>query len=115
MIFLRVGRNISEGDYYKRAVDYMRSKIEDPYLFIFSDDMEWVKEHMEFDLDYLLIRGYGFSDCEELVFMSMCKHNIAANSTFSYWGAWLNPSTEKIVTAPRGWRLKIIPDSWALL
>ena len=45
----------------KRAVDYMRSKIEDPYLFIFSDDMEWVKEHMEFDLDYLLIRGYGFS------------------------------------------------------
>ncbi len=113
--FLRVGRNISEGDYYKRAVDYMRSKIEDPYLFIFSDDMEWVKEHMEFDLDYLLIRGYGFSDCEELVLMSMCKHNIAANSTFSYWGAWLNPSTEKIVTAPRGWRLKIIPDSWALL
>lgn len=113
--FLRVGRNISEGDYYIKAIDYMKSHVEDPYLLLFSDDMGWVKEHMEFDIDNLLISEYGFSDYEELTLMSMCKHNITANSTFSYWGAWLNTNGEKIVTVPRGWRLKIIPDSWVLL
>lgn len=113
--FLKVGRNISEGDYYINAVNYMRSKVENPYLFIFSDDLEWVRNHLEFDMDYILISGQGFSDCEELTLMSMCKNNIIANSTFSYWGAWLNPNEKKIVIAPRGWRQKIIPDSWVLV
>lgn len=113
--FLKVGRNISEGDYYIKAIDYMRNHVEDPFLLIFSDDMEWVKNHMKFYMDHLLISEYDFGDYEELTLMSMCKHNITANSTFSYWGAWLNSNEEKIVTVPRGWRLKIIPDSWLLL
>lgn len=113
--FLRVGRNISEGDYYKKAIAYIGQRIEKPVLFIFSDDIEWVKSQMTFDWEYILISEYGFSDCEEMILMSMCKNNIIANSTFSYWGAWLNPNIEKTVIAPRGWRQKIIPDSWVLL
>lgn len=113
--FLRVGRNISESDYYMKAINYMQSKIDNLFLFIFSDDMEWVKNNMKFKNEYLLVSEYGFSDCEELTLMSMCKNNIIANSTFSYWGAWLNPNKEKIVIVPRGWRQKIIPDSWVLL
>lgn len=113
--FLKVGRNISEGDYYIKAVRYIQSRVKNPYLFIFSDDLEWVKSNMKFDMEYLLIGEYGFSDCEELTLMSMCKNNIIANSTFSYWGAWLNSNEEKIVIAPRGWRQKIIPNSWVWL
>ena len=113
--FLKVGRNISEGDYYIRAINYIQRIVEEPFLFIFSDDMEWVKNHMKFNLEYLIIGEYGFSDCEELTLMSMCKNNIIANSTFSYWGAWLNPNKEKIVISPRGWRQKIIPDTWVQL
>lgn len=113
--FLRVGRNISEGDYYNRAVRYIEDRIRDPFLLIFSDDTEWVKNNMNFDLEYMMISGQGFSDCEELALMSMCRNNIIANSTFSYWGAWLNPNKEKIVISPRGWRQKIIPDTWVQL
>lgn len=113
--FLKVGRDISETSYYVRAVDYMKNVVENPLLFVFSDDMEWVRNHIRFDLEYLLVEGFDFSDCEELTLMSMCKHNIIANSTFSYWGAWLNHNEGKIVIAPRGWRQKIIPNSWILL
>ncbi len=113
--FLKVGRNISEGDYYQKALSYVKDKIEKPFLFIFSDDMKWVKNNMNFDMEHFFISGTGLSDCEELTLMSMCKNNIIANSTYSYWGAWLNGNRDKIVISPRGWRQKIIPDSWVLL
>lgn len=113
--FLKVGRNISEGDYYLRAMDYIKNKIKSPFLFVFSDDVEWVKQNMKFDLEHFFVSGLGFSDCEELMLMSMCKNNIIANSTFSYWGAWLNCNKHKIVIVPRGWRQKIIPNSWVLI
>lgn len=113
--FLKLGHDISGSDYYIRAMEYIQDKIENPFLLVFSDDIAWVKDNMKFMLDYLVISGQGYSDCEELILMSMCKNNIIANSTFSYWGAWLNPNEEKIVIAPRGWRQKIIPNTWVLL
>lgn len=113
--FLRVGRNISEGEYYKKALEYVWERVENPALLVFSDDIAWVKNHMHFDSDHILVSEYGFADYEELILMSMCKHNIMANSTFSHWGAWLNPNKDKIVVSPRGWREKIIPDTWVRL
>lgn len=113
--FLRVGRNLSESDYYIKAVNYIRDKVRNPYLLIFSDDVEWVKNNIDFDVEYMIISGKGFSDCEELTLMSMCKNNIIANSTFSYWGALLNSNEDKIVISPRGWRPRIILDTWVQL
>ena len=113
--FLKVGRDLSEDDYYNRAIDYIKDTVENPYLFVFSDDIEWVKKEKRFDIEHLYISNNGFSDCEELILMSMCSNNIIANSTFSYWGAWLNSNKGKIVITPRGWRQKIIPDTWVKL
>ncbi len=113
--FLRIGRDISKNNYYEKAMKNIKDRIYTPFLLVFSDDITWVQDNMKFDLDYLYISGQGFSDCEELTLMSMCKNNIIANSTFSYWGALLNPNKEKIVISPRGWRQKIIPDTWIQL
>ncbi len=113
--FLRFGRNISGSDYYTRAINYMKDKIDNPFFLIFSDDVEWVEKNMDLKLEHRMMSRQGYSDCEELMLMSMCRNNITANSTFSYWGAWLNPNREKIVVSPRGWRSQIIPDTWVQL
>lgn len=113
--FLKVGRDMSKDDYYKRAIMHIKNELPTPFLFVFSDDIEWVQNNMKFDMDHMMISGKGFSDCEELTLMSMCKNNIIANSTFSYWGAWLNSNKKKIVISPRGWRKRIIPDTWVQL
>lgn len=113
--FLSLGRNMSGSDYYTKAVNYIKDKVDNPFLLIFSDDIGWVERNMDFESEHRIISGRGYSDCEELKLMSMCRNNIIANSTFSYWGAWLNPNREKIVVSPRGWRPQIIPDPWLQL
>lgn len=113
--FLRIGRDMSDSAYYEKAIHFMEKKVANPFLVIFSDDIEWVKNHKKFLQGHMYISGRGFSDGEELMLMSMCKHHIIANSTYSYWGAWLNPNKEKIVVAPGGWKPKTIPETWVLL
>lgn len=113
--FLRFGRNMSGSDYYTQAMKYIKDRIDNPFLLIFSDDTEWVERNMDFEFEHQMVSGQGYSDCEELILMSMCRNNIIANSTFSYWGAWLNSKKEKIVISPRGWRSQIIPDTWVQL
>lgn len=113
--FLKVGRDISGNDYYSKAIEYLQERVKNPFLLVFSDDIEWVKRNKKFVNEHLFISDANYSDSEELALMSMCKNNIIANSTFSYWGAWLNNNKEKIVIAPRGWRKKIIPESWVVL
>lgn len=113
--FLKVGRNFSENNYYYKAIKYLQERSKDIFLMIFSDDMEWVIENKKFEVDHLFVSNGTFSDSEELILMSMCSNNIIANSTYSYWGAWLNESEKKIVIAPKGWKQKIIPESWILL
>ena len=88
-------------NYYKSAATYIASKIATPRFFVFSDDPEWTRNH--FKLDYPVdcvtyntdVRNY-----EDLRLMSSCRHNIIANSSFSWWGAWLNQNPEKIVICP---------------
>jgi hypothetical protein len=89
------------GDYYRRAVDQVKSKVNNPVFFIFSDDLPWCEEHLDFIPDKVFVDGNsGDNSYWDLYLMSRCKHHIIANSTFSWWGAWLNDNPNKIVIAP---------------
>ena len=111
---------VQDIDYYEKALQYFNKN--ENYFVIFSDDIDWCKELSLFqnlpnkcfiqDVDY-----------HELYLMSQCKHNIIANSTFSWWGAYMNPNNEKIVVAPQKWfgpqghkdTYDVIPDSWIII
>ena len=96
--------NICDENYYRRAVDLISERVTKPVFYIFSDDIEWVREniHIGYDVVYVSEAG-GCLPHEEIHLMGRCKHNIIANSTFSWWGAWLNSNEEKIVIAPEKW------------
>lgn len=110
--FLKLDRDISGSGYYERAFAYMKERIDSPYYLIFSDDTEWVKANMDIPGEKLFVSGMGFADYEELTIMKHCRHNIIANSTFSYWAAYLNANEGKTVVCPKGWRTKTIPKDW---
>lgn len=110
---------ICDLDYYRRAIELIRQRIGDFRLFIFSDDIEWVEKCAGLEGDIVYVSRTGISAPEEMVLMSMCQHHIVANSSFSWWGAWLNKKRDKIVIAPQQWFAKtdmhthdLVPDSW---
>jgi hypothetical protein len=97
----------------------MKEAVKNPYFFIFSDDIDWAIENFnELDGNLIFVKNKDLTDIEELLLMSSCKHNIIANSTFSWWAAWLNKNDEKKVIAPDPWFDKepydrdLIPKSW---
>lgn len=108
-------------EYYQRAIRYMNERLENIFLFIFTNDEEWVQRRLKLDLPYRVISNhYHLSDIQEMILMSKCKHNIIANSTFSWWGAWLNENEDKIVIAPKKWfvekkRRNIAKKEWVQL
>lgn len=89
-------------DYYKKAIDLIKTKLNHPYFFVFSDDKAYVKELFG-DFNNLVIIEECERDIDDLCLMSNCKHQIIANSSFSWWGAWLNQNQNKIVIAPNQW------------
>jgi Glycosyl transferase family 11 len=107
--------------YYQEAITQLSAKISDPHFFIFSDDIPWVKENLlinKFPVDY--IEHNNNLAHEDLRLMHSCKHNIIANSSFSWWGAWLNNNPGKIVIAPEKWNnipgnKTELPDQWIQL
>ncbi|HVY72535.1 MAG TPA: alpha-1,2-fucosyltransferase [Candidatus Paceibacterota bacterium] len=107
--------------YYLNALQIIAEKNKDLRVIIFSDDVAWVKENLTLPFPTLYMSGRGFVDYEELVLMSACAHHITANSSFSWWGAWLNPRREKIVVTPEHWFVDgrdesdLIPPSWIRL
>lgn len=110
--FLKLNRDISHSGYYERAFACMGERVSSPFYLIFSDDMDWVKANMKIPGEKLFVSGLGFADYEELTIMKHCKNNIIANSTFSYWAAYLNANPKKAVVCPKGWRLRTIPKEW---
>jgi len=108
-------------DYYKTAIAHIKSKVTSPRFFIFSDDIAWVKENLDLDASATYVKDSAITDTMELVLMSQCQHNIIANSSFSWWGAWLNQNPEKIVVAPKPWfnitpyDKNLIPGDWIQL
>lgn len=121
-----IGNVVHETDkteYYKDAIQLIESKIEKPVYFLFSDDMPWVKENFKtnFETHYVDFNDAS-TNFEDIKLMATCKHNIIANSSFSWWGAWLNYNPNKIVIAPKIWfnnekvnTSDIIPESWIKL
>ncbi|KKR46243.1 MAG: Glycosyl transferase family 11, partial [Parcubacteria group bacterium GW2011_GWC1_40_13] len=75
-----------------------------PTFFVFSDEMDYVRKNLYFPENTHFVSNSNIKDYEELVLMSKCSHNIIANSSFSWWGAWLNQNPNKIVIAPKIWR-----------
>ena len=96
--------NVLDVDYYMKAVEYIRKNVEKPTFFIFSDDLEWCKNNLGF-LDSFIYVDRTQTEIEDLKLMSFCQHNIIANSSFSWWGAWLNQNPNKTVIAPKSWHL----------
>jgi hypothetical protein len=111
-------------EYYNKAIQKIKRDIKSPKFFIFSDDTKWVRENFESLTNSTIIEGTPEKDYLDIFLMSQCKHNIIANSTFSWWGAWLNSNPHKIVIAPKIWYMmedlnittsSLIPNSWIRL
>ena len=100
-------------DYYRRTLDIIKSDI----IYVLSDDVEWCKNNLK---DDRLFYPKGQADWEDLYLMSRCEHNIIANSTFSWWGSYLNENPDKIVIAPKKWHVDeickdIYCNNWILI
>lgn len=109
-------------DYYIDAIRIMQEKINSPCFFVFSDDIDWAKETFK-DIDRCSVIRAQY-DYLDLYLMSHCKNNIIANSSFSWWGSWLNSNPKKIVIAPYQWFSSeamnkqtndLIPETWLRL
>jgi len=91
-------------EYYRAAVGKVAEVVRNPHLFVFSDDMDWARQNLGMDYPTTYVDHNGLDkDYEDLHLMSLCKHHIIANSTFSWWGAWLCSYTSKIVVGPKTW------------
>ncbi len=109
-------------DYYRSAIQYVADRMENPKFFIFSDDIDWVKDNLKTDYPSIYVdHNHGSESYNDMHLMSMCRHHIIANSSFSWWGAWLNPNPDKIVIAPKRWFVNetntqdLIPLNWVRL
>tara|TARA_Y100000389_G_scaffold152860_1_gene152957 strand:+ start:1843 stop:2658 length:816 start_codon:yes stop_codon:yes gene_type:complete len=111
-------------DYYKKAIHLIQKQFKNSIFFFFSDDIEWVKNNFNDKNFHFVENNYNDLNLpfKDLLLMKNCKHNIIANSTFSWWGAWLNEYPNKIVYAPEYWTTKIkssdtdlIPKDWIIL
>jgi hypothetical protein len=110
--YLRLNRDISQKDYYGKALSVINNIIYKPTYLVFSDDIEWVRHNLHFEGKVIYVSNLGFQDYEEMMIMKHCKHNIIANSTFSYWAAYLNSNPNKIVICPKRWESNIILTDW---
>ncbi len=97
-------------DYYRAAVEHFRERLAEPVYFVFSDDIAWCRQHLPADLRVVFVdHNDDATSHEDLRLMSACHHHVIANSSFSWWGAWLNARPGRLVFAPRFWMLT--PDS----
>ena len=113
--------------YYQQAVETITRKVSSPHFFVFSDDILWAKENLtlKYPTEFISYNN-NTKDFEDLRLMTNCNHHIIANSTFSWWGAWLSSNPNKIVIAPKKWfnntsimefdvdkdAIDLIPEDW---
>jgi hypothetical protein len=105
--------------YYFSAIEHIRQLQSNVHFFVFSDDMDWCRKHFT-GTDFTFVEGN--SNYVDLVLMSTCAHQIIANSTFSWWAAWLNTNPGKEIVAPGRWNTKkdsqlhvLLPAGWTKL
>lgn len=103
--------------FYRNIIDAVQKRIPQARFYVFSDGMEWVKENLPVENAVFVDWNEGRENWQDMMLMSRCRNNAICNSTFSWWGAWLNPNKEKLVFAPDRWFRKaempyIIPEKW---
>jgi hypothetical protein len=108
-----------DAGYYNTAIELIRSRIPNATFYFFSDNIDWVKENLSIPSAVFVSGNITKNHIEDLYLMSQCRHNIIANSSFSWWGAWLNDNQNKVIIAPEKWFNKgpkdtqdIIPKEW---
>ncbi|MBQ7944971.1 MAG: alpha-1,2-fucosyltransferase [Lachnospiraceae bacterium] len=123
-----IAMHIRKGDYeaawvlkdsfYHDAIKIMNEKLDNPHYYLFCEDIEYAKEHYGYLTNATFVTGnYSLTDLEEFHLISKCKHQIIANSSFSWWAAYLNSNPSKIVIAPKylHWTKEFYPDNWIVL
>ncbi len=109
--------------YYERAETAVRESVPDPQFFVFSDDPDWADKNLKLSSGFSVVRSRGLQEYEEMHLMGRCAHNVISNSTFGWWGAYLNPNPNKTVVAPASWtragsgmvERDAMPTSWKLV
>lgn len=106
-------------EYYGLALRLLSQRVRDPVLFVFSDDPAWTRKNLEFAAPTVYVDHNGPDAAhQDLRLMASCRHAVIANSSFSWWGAWLSEHEKKIVIAPRRWFVNaapsgdLFPESW---
>jgi hypothetical protein len=109
-------------DYYRACIEIVGSRVRDPRFFLFSDDLDWVRDNLDIPFDTLYVdHNDARTGHEDVRLMSQCRHHIIANSSFSWWAAWLGTNPNKIIVAPRRWfadkrkqaaSAHLVPDTW---
>lgn len=107
-------------EYYAAAETLLQARVGEMHLYVFSDEPDWAEANLHFLSSATIVRHNGPEQGhEDLRLMSLCRHHIVANSTFSWWGAWLCNHADKLVVAPRNWFAEanlsaadLIPDDW---
>lgn len=107
---------VCDAHYYETAVDIMRERVPNALIFVFSDDLDWVRKSVNLPINTIYVPNYGIPQYWYIHLMSLCRHNIISNSSFSWWGAFLNTNRNKIVISPSIWTLNsnktIALDEW---
>jgi len=117
---------ICSANYYKKAIKIIEAKVSDPFFFVITDDLEWTKANIPINCSVIYVsemrKNNTITYYQEMMLMSKCQHHIIANSSFSWWPAWLGKDLDKIVIAPDKWftdnSLKIndiVPSTWIKL
>lgn len=109
--------------YYYAGLKHIQQQSKVSELFIFSDDSEWCRQNLAFDVPCTYVaHNTGAASFEDMRLMSLCRHHVIANSSFSWWGAWLDAREDKVVVAPQKWFAQpgmetkdIYPPTWIRL
>lgn len=116
-----VYRNLNEDGFYEKAISLINERIPNAKFFVFSDDSEWCEQIFTEENSCVVDCNTGDNSYLDMFLMTQCKHNIIANSSFSWWGAWLNEHQDKIVISPKEWFATnsiencmddILPEDW---
>lgn len=109
-------------DYYRASIAAMRERLAAPRFFVFSNDMAWARENLPLGDDAVYVEGNGKAPEVDIHLMAQCRHHVIANSSFSWWGAWLGAHPQKIVIAPEPWfdnarhvADDLVPSGWLRL
>lgn len=109
--------DICSKEYFQKAVSKIYTIFDNPHFFVFSNDLQWCMENLKLSSVTYVSGNIGPSSWKDMYLMTNCSHNIISNSTFSWWGAWLNPNPDKVVICPTRFTrddtgLSIYPAEW---